>query len=354
MFVEKQRISGSHSFNKGGNWNKWLPLILIVFLSTGCELNKSERSVVIYTSLDQIFSEPILRNFEKKTGIRVLPVFDIEANKTVGLANRLIAEKSRPQADVFWNSEFGQTIRLKEEGVFAPYVSSNAEDIPSQYRDPQDYWIGFGARARIILVNTRKLSPDQYPTSVFDLLNPKYPSDKVAMAYPIFGTTLTQAAAMYAALGEDSARNFYKGIKGRGIRIVDGNSVVRDLVASGRLHAGLTDTDDACGAIKKGAPVKVIFPDQDGIGTLIIPNTVAMIAGATHPREAEELIDYLLSEEVEQKLIKAGAIQMSLYREGITSGCIPEENVKNMQVSYSDILHNIEIAGKELRDIFIR
>jgi len=155
-------------------------------------------------------------------------------------------------------------------------------------------------------------------------------------------------------LGEGKARDFYQKIKDKGIRIVNGNSVVRDLVASGQLDFGLTDTDDACGAIKKGASVKVVFPDQEGIGTLIIPNTVALIKGAPHPKEARELIDYLLSEEIEQKLIKSGAIQMSLRPRSPSSGCIPVKNVKNMQVSYSDILRNIDQANKELREIFLR
>jgi len=60
--------------------------------------------VVVYTSVDQVYSEPVIRAFEKRTGILVLPVYDVEASKTTGLVNRLIAERGRPQADVFWKS----------------------------------------------------------------------------------------------------------------------------------------------------------------------------------------------------------------------------------------------------------
>ena len=77
-----------------------------------CNPNKAEQ-VVVYTSLDQIFSEPVLREFEKETGIKVRAVYDVEATKTTGLVNRLIAEKNNPQADVFWNSEVGRS----EEGI---------------------------------------------------------------------------------------------------------------------------------------------------------------------------------------------------------------------------------------------
>ena len=83
-------------------------LILILFLSlTGCT---SSNEAVLFTSQDQIYSEPIIKDFEKATGIKVKTVYDSEATKTVGLVNRLLAEKNNPQADVFWNSEVGQTI----------------------------------------------------------------------------------------------------------------------------------------------------------------------------------------------------------------------------------------------------
>jgi hypothetical protein len=80
-----------------------------------------------------------------KTGIKVNAVYDVEAAKTTGLVNRLIAEASNPQADVFWNGEFAQTILLKEKGILAPYESPSAADIPSQFRDRDNCWTGEGA-----------------------------------------------------------------------------------------------------------------------------------------------------------------------------------------------------------------
>ncbi|MBN1806662.1 MAG: hypothetical protein JW837_15545 [Sedimentisphaerales bacterium] len=93
-----------------------LTVLLCAFF--GCRGKKSEQQqVVVYTSLDKVFSEPILKAFEKETGIKVLDVYDSEATKTTGLVNRLIAEKANPRADVFWNSEIGRTIVLKRKGV---------------------------------------------------------------------------------------------------------------------------------------------------------------------------------------------------------------------------------------------
>ncbi|MFC2000066.1 extracellular solute-binding protein [Chloroflexota bacterium] len=323
-------------------------------LTTACGGDTSKGSVVVYTSVDQVFSEPILKQFEEESGINVLPVFDVEAVKTTGLVNRLIAEKDRPQCDVFWNGEFAQTILLKEEGVLAPYLSPNADSIPEQYIDPDGYWIGFGGRARVMLVNTDLVSPSDYPESIFDMLDSAWSANRIGIAYPLFGTTATQAAALYAALGPEAGRAFFQDLYDHGVRVVDGNSVVRDLVASGKLIMGLTDTDDACGALSRGAPVAIVFPDQDGLGTLIIPNTVALIAGAPHPTEAKMLIDYLLSTEVEGRLIESGWSQVPLRPSGIQPSYLQGADVKGMNVSLAQVFGQLRLAKEELAEIFIR
>ena len=129
-------------------------IVTSLTMLSGCSENSSQRQVIVYTSVDQVFSEPILKEFERQTGIKVLPVYDVEAAKTTGLVNRLIAESARPKADVFWSNEYAQMIILKEKGVLATYNSASAEDIPEQYRDLEYYWTGFAGRARVIIVNT--------------------------------------------------------------------------------------------------------------------------------------------------------------------------------------------------------
>lgn len=287
---------------------------LIIFLFFQVRLSLAKK-VIIYTSLDQIFSEPILQEFEKKTGIKIKAVYDVEAAKTTGLVNRLITEKNNPKADVFWNSEVGRTIILKQKGVLMPYISPSAKDIPAQFKDKDGYWTGFAARSRILIYNTDLVKPADLPKSVFELTGPKW-KGKVAMAYPLFGTTSTHVAAWYALLGQVKTEDFLKALKKNGAMIVNGNSVVRDMVVEGAVPIGFTDTDDANVAIQMGKPVNILYPDKEGIGTLLIPNTIAMIEGAPHPEEAKRLIDYILSKEVEGKLAFCESAQMPL-RDGI-------------------------------------
>ncbi len=330
-------------------------LMALLILLGGCGQDaKPDSSVVVYTSVDQIYAEPILNEFQESSGIKVQAIYDVEAAKTTGLVNRLIAEKNNPQADVFWNGEFAQTILLKQEGVLTPYESPSAQDIPESLIDPEGYWAGAGGRCRVILVNTELMVPEDYPDSIFDLLDEKYPADKIGIAYPLFGTTATHAAALYAYLGPEEGKKYFAALKDRGVMVVDGNSVVRDMVADGRLAMGLTDTDDAVAALEDGKPVKMIFPDQDDMGTLIIPYTTGLVAGGPNPDAGQQLIDYLLSKEVEKKIFAAGFSQVTVRPLDIEAEYLPDSGVKAMQVNITQAYEQLELIKEELRQIFIR
>lgn len=325
----------------------------ILLLVMGCT-HENAKEVVVYTSVDQVFSEPILDDFEKKTGIKVKAVYDVEASKTVGLVNRLIAEKENPKCDVFWNNEIVRTIVLKEKEVLVPYTSPSAEEIPSQFRDKDDYWTGFAARARVLIYNTKMLEETDVPKSIFELTDARW-KGKAALAYPLFGTTATHVAALYVGLGQEKTEEYLKALKTNGVVIVDGNSTARDVVVEGRFPVAFTDTDDVNVAIQSGKPVKMVYPDSDGIGTLLIPNTVALIRDCPHPDEGKILIDYLLSREVESKLAFCESANMPI-RDGVKKPPhVPEfSSIKAMEVNYYKVAEKLDKSARFCQGLFVR
>ncbi len=224
----------------------------------------------------------------------------------------MIAEKDNPQGDIFWSSEIIMTLKLKDEEVFQPYISEQAATIPDSYKDKEGYWTGFGGRGRVMIVNKELFDGEEYPDSIYDLTDIKYKDYKKAIPYPMFGTTLTHIYVMSQDWGVDEAVQYFVDAEKNNTLIVDGNSVVRDLVADGEVAFGITDTDDAFLAVENGAPVEVLYLDQDTIGTLIIPNTVGLINGASNADEGKVFIDYILKKETEDKLIELGFIDISL------------------------------------------
>ena len=326
--------------------------LLILFCLVACTSRND--ALIVYVSVDQNYAEPVLKKFEQQTGIRVLAVYDLEASKTTGLVNRILAEKKNPQAAVFWSGEFVQTIALKQAQQLEPYLSHNAAEIPPQFKDPAGYWTGFAGRARVFIVNTEILEPHQYPGSLSDMLNGPVPTKEIGIALPLFGTTLTQAAALYTIWGAEKTDLFFKQIEESDIQILNGNSSVRDYVSQGKLSFGLTDTDDACSAIEKGKPVRMIIPDQDSLGTLVIPNTVALIKGGPNPELGKKFIDYLLHPTTLNDLIASGWCHVPLRKADESPSCMETDTILAFKVNLDSIYTNYVRHRKALKQQFLK
>lgn len=332
-----------------------LTVILLVIFTYNIFLEHEKNIVVVYVAHDQDYSEPILKKFEEKTGIKVLALYDTEATKTVGLVNRIIAEKDNPQADVFWNNEPIRTIKLQELGLLEPYCSPLAEDIPQNFKDKNCYWTGFAARARVIIYNTNLINESEAPKSIYDFIDPKW-KGKACIANPLLGSTSTHMAMLFALMGEEKAKEFLNKMKANKVKIVESNSMVRDMVVAGECWFGLTDTDDAFDALIAGKPVKMVYPDQQTFGTMVFPNTIMLIKNAKHKENAKKLIDFLLSPEVEEELANT-ALQIPLK----SSSKIPEsikkyglEKIKPINIHWKDVYIYLNKSLIFLKEEFLK
>ncbi|TMB24033.1 MAG: extracellular solute-binding protein [Deltaproteobacteria bacterium] len=325
----------------------WGCLSLLGLAASTC--GRGGPGVVAYTSVDQVVSEPIFRTFEAQSGVAVHAVFDTEETKSTGVLNRLLAEAQSPRADVFWSGDPVRPFILIARGLVEPYVSPNAAGIPAPFKASDGAWTGFAARARILLVNTRRVAAADRPASIRDLASPRW-KGQAAMANPLFGTTTIHMAALFTAWGDEPARAFLHEVKANDVRIASSNGEVKRLVASGEVAFGLTDTDDAAEAVKDGAPVAVVYPDQDALGTLVLPTAVVLIKGGPHPESGRRLVDALLAPVTEQRMAESAA-HMPL-RGGLTAGTDVRglDRVRAMQVDYASVASAMERIQPFLRE----
>ena len=320
-------------------WRPDVACLLSLAVTAGCAGTASQPEVVAYVAVDRKDSEPILRQFESQTGIRVRALYDGEAAKTTGLVTRLISESKRPRCDVFWNNEIVQTIAIAERGLLQSYRPADTETIPENCRDPNDLWTGLGTRARVIVYNTRLLAAHDVPATLDELTLPKW-KGKVAIANPLFGTTRTHVAALYATWGPDKTQKWLQALLDNEVRIVDGNAMVKNLVARADPDAspiviGLTDTDDVFSGKAEGLPLEYVYPDQKDLGTLVIPTTVCLLKNAPNQEAGRRLLDFLTRRDVESRLAGPG----SGYRRVRTDSDLPHLTApRAMEVSY-DAIH---------------
>lgn len=325
-------------------------VLLVSALTWRFIINPANTNIVVaYVSEDQVFSEPILKDFEKETGITVRAVYDTEEAKGTGVMNRLIAEKNNPQADIYWANEPIRAEVLKQMGIATPYVSINAKGIPASFKDPEGYWTGFSARARVLIINKQLKNK---PKSIKAYTYPQW-KGRAVVANPLFGTTTVQIASLFNIWGDEPARKFMDNIKKNNIKISTSNGESADMVASGKFDFSLVDSDDAVNRIRQGKQVEMICPDQgkNGIGCLILPNAALLIKNAPHPDNAKKLIDYLLSKETERKLAFADCAQIPLHQGVETPADVLKiENIKIMKINYVDVARKIQEIQPYLKE----
>ena len=284
-----------------------------------------QKQVVAYCAQDQIYAEPIFRDFEKETGIRVRAIYDNEAVKTVGLANRILAERDHPQCDLFWGNEEMRTRQLAAQNVWR---QTNG-------------WAAFGYRSRRLVINTNQLTMVAAPHSLFDLTNAVWRS-KVALAYPQFGTTATHFHALRQHWGDSPWETWCRALAANKPFLVDGNSMVVKTVGRGQALVGLTDSDDIADGQREGLSVAALPMSSE---TMLIPNTVAVTRRAPHGEAAERLFQYLQTRAVVDRLVSARAL------EGVSTD---QATIPTLKVDWSALLRDLEPTTEKLNQIFLR
>jgi len=315
----------------------------------GCK--KPDAEVVLYCAQDQEYAEPLMKQFEQESGIKVKAVYDSEAVKTVGIANRLLSERNHPQCDVFWGNEELRTHQLAAQSVFR---ETNG-------------WAPFGYRSRRIVVNTNLVSPSPAlrppsphpmgrgqggglsglhgaPESLLELTNATW-RGKVVLAYPQFGTTATHFHALRQLWGKERWLAWCRALVANDVKLVDGNSVVVKLVGRGEAAIGLTDSDDILAGQREGLPVAML---PLGSVSLLSPNTAGVIRNAPHAAAAEKLFQFLQRHDVLEKLVAAHAL------ESAESPASRAAQDSILQPDWPTLLRDLDAATKQLNEVFLK
>lgn len=319
--TQERRTCGANE-TAVGRW-VWAAVSLALLVCgaiSGCS-GRGGDSVVVYCAQDQVVAEPVFAEFTRLTGIQIKPVFDSEAVKTVGLANRLLAEKAYPVCEVWWGNEEFRTRYLATRGVFA---STNR------------IWT-FGRRFRSLVVAEGAVA---VPASVLELTNSRW-QGRVSVAFPMFGTTATHLLALRQRLGSEGWTAWCRALAANRPFIEEGNSMVVKRVARGEAVVGLTDTDDIAAGRREGLAIRGMMPDE---WMLAIPNTVALVKPAAEGSPAMRLVEYLRSPEVIAKLVQEGALDALEHNSG----------VPGLKPDWDAMIRDLDPATAELEAIFRR
>ena len=257
----------------------------------------AEGPLILYSGRKQKLMRPVVRAFEKKTGIKVI----MRTGNASALVNQLMEERSAPRADAFVTLYAPILNRLSEAKVLAPYRSGATDKVPATFRAKDHTWTGVTTRLRVIMYNTKLLKRDEAPKTVAELASPKW---KGKIAITRLGNSSMQGhlTVLYKMLGAGPAQKFMRGLAANAGAVFKGHTGVRKSVGRGEFHAGLVNHYYYFLEKAEGSPVGIIYPDQgEGqSGAVMTVTGVGIVRGAPHRKAAERFVDYLMTPRAQQ------------------------------------------------------
>lgn len=263
--------------------------------ASGAETTDVSGELVIYSGRSEPLLQPVIDAFQAQyPGVDVL----LKAGSNSELANALIEEQTNAQADVFVTTELFSVQALAREGVFQAYQPAGADQLPVDLIGPDNLWTGLTRRARVIMYNADLVSPEELPTSIFDLTDPKW-QGQIAAAGSTNGSMQAQVAALRQLIGEEETEAWLNGLLANDVTFFGGHTDVRKAVGAGEFKLGLVNHYYYYLQKAEGSNVGIIFPDQgEGqIGLITNATAAAIVDGAPHVEAAQAFLDFLVSAE---------------------------------------------------------
>ena len=248
------------------------------------------------------------------------------------LAARLLEEASNPQADVLVNSDLLIMADLASKGAFQPNASPVVASVPAVYRAADGAWTALTLRMRVLMYNTDLVKPEEVPQSVFELTDPKW-KNQVGSADSTNGALMANLVVMRKFFGEEKTAAFVRGLVANGVKFFGGHTEVRKAVGAGELKLGWVNHYYYYLSKAEGAPVGIVFPDQDSPGLIVNSTNAGIITGAKHVQAAQTFINFLLSSEGQRIFAEANFEYPIVAGVPIAAGVQPLDAFKRADIS---------------------
>ena len=331
-------------------------LLLMALVLTGCgdgdksaDNNKGDKNaankLVIYTSMKESLIGGIVEGFKAKNP-------DIDVDWQSAGAGKIMAkleaerQSGHLMADIIWTSEVPDFYQMKDEGLLEKYQPAGFDELLNPFDDYDGSFTAarLGTLGIVINVNKIQTDPAGWETIATD---PLY-KNSFGIADPaLSGTAFMSIALLEKQFGWD----YIVRLHDNGATKSKGSGRVIDDTADGALNACLGVDYITAGKIDKGSPLKMVYPKE----LLMVPSPVAIFKDAEHKDNAKKFVDYLMTQEAQQKVAEAGTVPVrrDIQMPERYNLPAPEDALNNgIKINYAEVLENKDDIVKKFSNLF--
>ncbi|SHI27478.1 ABC transporter substrate-binding protein [Pollutimonas bauzanensis] len=254
---------------------------------------EKEGKLVLYTANQLESEQDLVAAFNKR-----FPNVKVEIVRAPGsrLATRIETEvaANKLTADVIDMSDRGLVASFQE--VFADYAPPNANLYPAKTKDLKNLWPktswGF-----VIAYNVP--SGVEPPKSWKDLADSKYEGKVGIVVANSGGSTWTRAMFERQELGED----YWARLAANKPVLYPSGAPAASGIVRGEVLLGGVQSNAVIPSIKKGSPLKVVYPPE---GIPVTTSVAGVVKTAAHPNAARLYMNWVLSQEGQSAWVTQG------------------------------------------------
>ncbi|MCC5789051.1 MAG: iron ABC transporter substrate-binding protein [Opitutales bacterium] len=309
---------------------------------------ESPGELSLYSGRSQALVEPLLREFEKDTGIRVRARF----GGTPQLAIALQEEGERTRADLFWAQDASALGSVRN--LLMPLPEEVVGEIPLELRHENNRWVATSGRARVFAYSPRRTEGETLPETLEDLTSEQW-RGRIGWA-PANGSFQSFVTAMRVLQGEEAAKNWLAALAANEPKVYPNNTSLVQAVAAGEVDLVLTNHYYLYRFLERDEdfPVAQSHFAGESPGNLVNYAGVGILASSENREEAKIFVRWLLERRAQEYFVQDVFEYPVVEEIEALPGMLPYEELRELSPRINlEALEDMEGTIRMLRELDI-
>ena len=289
-------------------------------------------SLTVYSGRSETLVAPLIQRFKESTGIDV----SVKYAKTPQLAATILEEGDNVQADVFYAQDPGGLGAVS--GLLGQLPKGVLTKVPEWASSSSDVWVGVSGRARTVVYNTDRLSPEDLPQELNGFTDPQW-RGRIGWA-PTNASFQTMVTAMRAIWGEEETLQWLKDMQANAPKLYPKNTPQVSAAAAGEIDVGLVNhyyLHRFLAEQGNSFTARNYHLPAGGPGTTVMVSGVGILESSDNEENAQLFVNFPLSE-VSQRYFVEETFEYPLAAGiPVAEGVTPLSEINNPDLSSADL-----------------